>query len=343
MAKVHKKTQEISRFILEHVPDNPYFISAVAARHFDMTRQGINRHLKRLVSEGLLNSEGSTRNISYKLAILMRWHKMYMNDGSLSESKVWADDIAPLLEELPENVFDIWHYGFTEMFNNVIDHSSASKVGVSVENTAISFKLVIHDIGEGIFKKIQKALGLSDERHAVLELAKGKFTTDPDNHSGEGIFFSSRAFDDFAIVSGTVIFTHDAEEIEDWIHKNTKDISGTTVIMEMNNNAKQELETIFNDYTSGDDYGFTQTVVPVELAEYGDSKLVSRSQAKRLLTRIDKFKTVIFEFKGVDSIGQAFADEIFRVFQQRHPDIKLTYLSANNRVENMIKRALAER
>lgn len=80
---------------------------------------------------------------------------------------------------------------------------------------ALFYVLVIHDDGEGIFHKITKQLKLCDERHAVLELAKGKFTTDPKNHTGEGIFFSSRMFDDFAILSGTVYFTHDTHNPSD--------------------------------------------------------------------------------------------------------------------------------
>ena len=92
--------------------------------------------------------------------------------------------------------------------------------------------------------------------------------------------------------------------------------------------------------SSDDDYGFNKTVVPVRLAQYGDEKLVSRSQAKRLLARIDKFKTVIFDFDDIETIGQAFADEIFRVFKLQHPEMDLIYLKANKEVQQMITRAL---
>ena len=93
--------------------------------------------------------------------------------------------------------------------------------------------------------------------------------------------------------------------------------------------------------TSGDDYGFTKTVVPVRLTQYGDDKLVSRSQAKRLLARVDKFKTVIFDFTEVESIGQAFADEVFRVFANQHPEMELFSIHANSAVSQMINRVLA--
>ena len=79
--------------------------------------------------------------------------------------------------------------------------------------------------------------------------------------------------------------------------------------------------------------------MPVSLVRYGDEALISRSQAKRLLTRFDRFKRVILDFKGVEQIGQAFADEVFRVFTRSHPDIELVPFNANPDVDAMIRRA----
>jgi anti-anti-sigma regulatory factor len=56
-----------------------------------------------------------------------------------------------------------------------------------------------------------------------------------------------------------------------------------------------------------------------------------------------KFREVVLDFSGVNTIGQAFADEIFRVFQQLHPEVKLRWFNANNEVDTMIKRAIAQR
>jgi uncharacterized protein (DUF1330 family) len=76
------------------------------------------------------------------------------------------------------------------------------------------------------------------------------------------------------------------------------------------------------------------------LVRYGDEVLVSRSQAKRLLARVDRFKIVILDFEGVNSIGQAFADEIFRVFRLKNRDTEIHHINANRDVEDMIVRAL---
>ena len=232
-------------------------------------------------------------------------------------------------------------YGFTEMFNNAIDHSDGSVISIELRKLATTTELALYDDGIGIFKKIQSELSLLDECHAILELAKGKLTTDPDNHTGEGIFFTSRMFDGFEILSGGTYFSHKFGEKEDWILERDKFSSGTAVWMKLNNRTSRTTKKIFDKFTSDDDFGFTKTVVPVKLAQYGDDKLVPRSQAKRLLARIDRFKSVIFDFQGVDTIGQAFTDEVFRVFALKHPEIELTAIRTNSAIRRMIVRVQA--
>ena len=229
------------------------------------------------------------------------------------------------------------------MLNNAIDHSSGDSVVVQIIKTAVLTDIMIYDNGEGIFNKIKRELGLLDERQAILELSKGKLTTDPKRHTGEGIFFSSRMMDDYAILSGKTYFSHQNIKDADWILERQKFQNGTGVFMKLKNNTTRETKKIINRYTSDDDYGFTKTIVPVRLAQYGDESLVSRSQAKRLLSRIDRFKTVILDFEGIRSIGQAFADEIFRVFTLSNKEINFLHINANKDVEQMIMHAILNR
>jgi len=242
---------------------------------------------------------------------------------------------------MPENVRGIWQFGLTEMLNNAIDHSAGTSVVVFVSRTAMTAHTLISDDGEGIFKKIQRELGLDDERHAILELAKGKLTTDPVNHTGEGIFFASRMFDKFAIYSGNTFFSRDYEQDLDWITEAPRPMSGTTVFMELQNTTTRATKEVFDYFTSpsDDDYGFTKTIVPVHLARYRDEELISRSQAKRLLARFDRFRTVVLDFENIASIGQAFADEVFRVFVHEHPDVTIIEMNTAPGVEQMIRRA----
>ncbi len=340
MVGIRKRGENIRQFILDNVRHNPKDIVALTSNAYDISRQAVNKHIKRLVEQHALLVRGATRNKFYILHPLEKWEHIYALNGALAEDTVWRTDISKFVSDLSDNVIDIWHYGFTEILNNAIDHSSGEQVHIQVTKTVTTTEIVLYDDGEGIFKKIQRELKLDDERHSVLELAKGKLTTDPDRHTGEGIFFSSRMFDNFAILSGNVYFSHKYDQVKDWILERQKFQSGTGVFMELSNNTARTLKRVFDDFTSGDDYGFTKTVVPVRLTQYGDDKLISRSQAKRLLVRVEKFKTVIFDFDEVEIIGQAFADEIFRVFKLQHPTMQLIYLKANKQVTQMITRAL---
>ncbi|MEM1438271.1 MAG: STAS-like domain-containing protein [Pseudomonadota bacterium] len=234
---------------------------------------------------------------------------------------------------------DIWHYGMTEMINNAIDHSDGATLLVNIVRTAQDTKAIIHDDGIGIFRKIMTELDLEDERHAVLELSKGKLTTDPTRHTGEGIFFTSRVFDSYAIMSGEVYFSHNFEDIEDFILQNERPMNGTTVFMDISNNTARTTKSVFDQYTTDEDYGFNKTVVPVKLAQYGNENLVSRSQAKRLLARVDRFRIVVFDFEDVETIGQAFADEIFRVFASNNADVEIYSTNMTKDVAQMVGRA----
>ncbi len=341
MNTVRARGETIRRFIIENIDKYPNDIARLVADKFAVSRQAANKHLQNLVQENTLLSDGNTRGRTYKLAPLLHWEQTYSLDSEITEDQVWRNDISPSLGQMPKNVTDIWHYGFTEMFNNAVDHSEGRNLRIRFEKTAASTEILLIDDGVGIFKKIQAALGLLDERHSVLELAKGKFTTDPARHSGEGIFFTSRMFDDYAVLSGGVYFSHEFGKKEDWILESQKPSQGTSVWMKLHNHTARTTKKVFDQFTTDDDYGFNKTIVPVKLTKYGDDNLVSRSQAKRLLARVEKFKTVIFDFRDVDSIGQAFADEVFRVFAMQHPDIELLAVHTSSAVKDMISRANA--
>ena len=331
--------EQVRRFILENVASHSTDIAKRAASRFGITRQAVHKHLSRLVEEGALSETGQTRNHVYRLATLSEWEKSYPIVAGLAEDVVWSRDVRHALGPLSENVLLIWQHGLTEMFNNAIDHSEGSKIHVEVRRTAAGAEMVIADDGVGIFRKIQHCLGLLDERHAILELSKGKLTTDPTRHTGEGIFFTSRMFDSFNIISGGVSFSHTSGNENDWIRDNPQFKNGTTVWMQLNDGATRTTKEVFAEYVSGEDYDFSRTVVPVVLAQYVGDPLISRSQAKRVLARVELFRTVVFDFSAVSSIGQAFADEIFRVFARANPGIQLQFIHANAAIKPMISRA----
>jgi anti-sigma regulatory factor (Ser/Thr protein kinase) len=291
-----------------------------------------------MVGEGLIEADGITRSRAYRLKPLADVKRLYPRLG-LQEDLVWRELIAPLMTEFAKDVRDIWRYACTEMINNAIDHSGSPEVEVSVQKNALYSKVVVADQGVGIFLKIQKALGLHDPREAILELAKGKLTTAPEHHSGEGIFFTSRIMDVFEIASHNILFTHVPRK-SDVIAEQVQDMPGTRIRLRLDNDSPKKLNDVFELFQDAEELTFDKTVVPLRLAQFGDDKLVSRSQAKRIVQRFERFKKVELDFAGVEDIGQAFADEMFRVFVGSHPSILVVPVNANDAVSRMIQRVL---
>jgi DNA-binding Lrp family transcriptional regulator len=325
--------------LLKLVSDDGRNVAVRLAEMLGVSRQAASTKLRTAVSKGLIAKQGVGRGVEYSLVELTRVHEEYVRLG-LSEDRVWQALLAPVVNDLPENVRDIWRYGFTEMVNNAIDHSGSSKITVWCVRNALYTQAWVADDGEGIFTKIQKALQLYDPRESILELAKGKFTTDPDNHSGEGIFFSSKVFDLFDIRSGSLHFMHD-DGRDDLLIERPKNAPGTLVVMRLLNDSKRTTKEVFDKFAAPEEYTFAKTIVPVKLGQYEGEKLVSRSQAKRLIFRFEKFKTVILDFTGVAEIGQAFSDEVFRVFYHAHKDTKLVPINMTPAVKDMVSRAKA--
>jgi hypothetical protein len=339
-----ERRELIRTFILEHAPTNPDTVAAMARRRFGVTRQAINKHMQSLIEDGILVAEGHTNARSYRVAVTQLFDQWFPI-ADLHEDQVWDKYAKPILGDLPPNVVDICVYGFTEMLNNAIDHSEADKVNVQITRDPKQVQIRIIDFGVGVFAKIHRGLALESARQAVFELTKGKVTTAPDKHTGEGIFFTSRMFDRFSILSGTLFLQH-TREGDDWLIEDEKEtdapIRGTHVTFDINPASDHTVDEVYGKYsTSQPDYAFNRTRVVVSLSGTEGERLVSRSQAKRVLSRLTKFKEVALDFTGVENIGPSFADEIFRVFQNNHPDMNLQVYNANEGVARMIARARA--
>lgn len=313
------------------------------ARHladeFGVSRAAASKHLRALIDAGLVEAKGRARGRVLHLATLSLESRTYPREG-LSEDVVWREVFAPVVAGLPENVRDIWRYGVTEMVNNAIDHSGSPEVHVMVQRDAMRTACFVIDRGEGIFLKIQRAFNLVDPREALLELAKGKLTTDPVNHTGEGVFFASKTFDSFLIISGGLMFVH-GHDPSGMLLGEPKADSGTVVYLQLANGSPRLLKAVFDEFAGPEEYTFAKTIVPVRLAQYEGEKLVSRSQAKRLCMRFERFQRVVLDFAEVTEIGQAFADEVFRVSARAHPGVALTPINTTPEVDRMIRRALA--
>ena len=323
--------------LLKLVADGHGNVATRLSASAGISRQAASARVSAAVRAGLLVRQGVGRGVRYALAETHRFEQHFERAG-LSEDRVWRSLCAPVVADLPGNVRDIWQYGLTEMINNAVDHSGAAVVRVGIVRNALFTQAWVADDGEGIFLKIAKALDLYDPRESMLELAKGKLTTDPANHSGDGIFFLSKVFDLFDIRSGALHFMHD-EGLDDVLIERPKDAPGTLVLMRLSNQSTRTTKEIFNKFAAPDEFTFAKTIVPVRLAQHEGEKLVARSQAKRLTMRFERFMSVMLDFDGVEEIGQAFADEVFRVFQNAHPETRLEPVNMSPAVKDMVSRA----
>lgn len=326
--------------VTRDVVNHPQDLSRMYVERFNVSRVTANKYITELESEGWIARSGPTTRPVYAPGYKRKISHFYALAG-LEEQTPWERDFSPYFH-LPPNIRNIAHHGFTEMLNNAIDHSMGAKVFVHMRQDEKNLLIVVSDDGIGIFEKIRKALDLPDRRQAIFELSKGKLTTDPSRHSGEGVFFTSRMFDRYSIEANGLEFNHLADTEFDHLDEAEGTFeNGTSVFMRIALDSERTASEVFEAYMNKpEDYGFTKTVVPMKLAQYGDEQLISRSQAKRLIARFDKFKKVVLDFQGVQEIGQAFSDELFRVYGKSNPQVELIPINMEKGVEQMWLRVM---
>jgi len=321
---------------------------------FDVSRQHISNMISQLVEESKLIKIGSTRSAVYATPKYLelhpdelptRFYKKLINKD-LEEHKV-LDDIERNFipyNKLPENIKSIFTYSFTEMLNNAIEHSKSKKINITFDISKNLLNFVIDDFGIGVFRNIMNKRNLKDELEAIQDLLKGKTTTKPKLHSGEGIFFTSKIADEFILDSYgyQLIVNNKVDDL--FVKKVQGQKQGTKVTFRINTTATRHLNDVFKEYThitKDNTYGFDKTEIRVKL--YVESGVhISRSQARRVLSGLDKFKVIIMDYDKVPIVGQAFADEIYRVFKNKFPDIVIQNENMNEAVKFMIERVINE-
>lgn len=327
--------------LLEIIQKNPMKTADVIAEQLGITRQSASRKLKGLRENELVSVSGRGRSTRYELVEKV-WRFSYEITDDLDEFLALKETLLPLLKNVSVNVAEAFQYGFTEMFNNAIDHSEGTVIDVEIRQTPLSTVVIIEDNGRGIFEKIQQEFNLVDIRQSIFELSKGKLTTDSNNHTGEGIFFSSKIFDLFVITSKGWAFVHNSGVIDLMYEHDIDCVNGTRVMFELQHNSCIAIKNVFDQFTTPNALSFAKTVVKMSLAKDEGEFLISRSQAKRVVERFERFETVILDFSGVSSIGQGFSDQIFRIYQREHPNVELISINANLDIQDMINRSIVK-
>ena len=332
---MHTKEQ-IKQYMLKLIAANDSDLVSKAMEYFGKSKSTIYNYLKEMCESNVIVKKDG----EYEL-VATEYKFSYHNTGRLSESRICAQDLEPIIKDYPKNVISIWRYAFMEMMNNAIEHSESSEIGITVKKDNLKTTVFIEDNGLGIFKNIQRFMKQEYGDELPLDecatlLFAGKFTTAKSMHSGEEIFFTSHMMDEFMIISDDIVFSRD--NFRDEQFENLKKTSGTLVAMSLSNNSKKTSREIFDRFSNIDD-GFIKTSIPIaHIFPSGDP--ISRSEARRLGELITNFKEVDLDFTGNEEVGQAFVHELFIVWQRNNPDIKLNVIGACDNVEFMIKRVI---
>jgi anti-sigma regulatory factor (Ser/Thr protein kinase) len=260
----------------------------------------------------------------------------------LEEDAVWSQmrDLLPQLDNARENVKSILRYAFTEMLNNAIDHSGGSEARVTFWARPEQLAFEVRDDGVGVFQHIRDRLGFEDDLAALLQLTKGRETTAPERHTGQGIFFTSRMVDRFELDANRLLWIMDSER-DDQAVGEAPEHPGTRVRCEVDPVTDRTPKEVFDQFVDAETFEFSRTVIPLILFQPAGS-FVSRSEAKRVGTRLERFQEAVLDFQGMTEVGQGFVDELFRVWAAENPGTRLVPINMSPVVERMVRRSLSD-
>lgn len=311
---------------------------------YGKSRQFVNFIIRDLVKKKKLVKFGSTKSAFYAhpkyVSKLTNRIKKRLKNKDLREHEVLdsLENQTPLIPSLKENLRSIYYYAFSEMLNNAIEHSDSENIEIDIEKNNNNLIFHVNDFGIGVFRNVKQKRKLKTELEAIQDLLKGKTTTQPKSHSGEGIFFTSKVADVFILESFNYKLTIDNIIDDIFVEEISPSKRGTKVHFSISLDSNKHLNDVFKKYqTNPAELAFDKTEVQVKLYTMGTIH-ISRSQARRVMTGLDKFKLIILDFNQVPTIGQAFADEIFRVFRGKYPNIQIKPINMNEVVKFMIGR-----
>jgi anti-sigma regulatory factor (Ser/Thr protein kinase) len=300
-----------------------------------VSRQAAHRQLRRAVEEGRLVREGAGRSARYALA-LRRAEHVFRCEG-LEEDRVLdaMNEALPELAALGPNAREIFEYALSELVDNAVAHSAGTTLRVAIAIGERGVTLEVEDDGVGVFERLRGALGLGTPREALEMLSKGRVTSDRERHRGEELFFVARAVSGFELEANGLCYAFDSER-DDAAVSSIEKKPGTRARVQISRGTPRRVRDVLERHAI--DHQFLKTKTSVRLFSFG-ARFVTRSEAKRLVAGLERFREVFIDFAGVDRVGQGFADEVFRVFAREHPETRLRAENMGPDVEYSVRRA----
>ncbi|MEO8152582.1 MAG: ATP-binding protein [Rhizobacter sp.] len=315
---------------------HPNDLAAHVAQSAGVSRGTAQKALQRLTQLGWLQRDGTSRRPQFRPGLLRQVVKRYALAGLL-EDLPWSRDFAPFFT-LPTEVQRMTQHAFGELLNNAIDHSGGNSVTVSLRQTPSHVQLLVSDDGCGVFDQLSRSFSLDDPLLAMLELSKGKLTSQPTRHAGRGLFFTSRLADVFDLHANETAFQHRLWEGNGWRPGRALKHQGTSVYAAIALDTTRTLESVLHAHSlGGAGYDFERTVVPLRLMASPLAGLDSRAQARRVAARLTAFRRAEMDFDGIAAIGHSFADELFRVMSPELGELDLVPMNMSPAVAAMVK------
>lgn len=332
---------DVTTWITEAVRQHPADLPAHLAERLGVGRRSALALVRKLVEAQWLVREGTPRQTRHAPGALRQVIRHYPVDG-LQEDAAWRRDFAPQFD-LPAHVARMAQHVFTELLNNAADHSGGTQVTVSMRQTPLQVQLLVSDNGRGVFDAIQQAFGIDEPALAMLELAKGKLTSQPDRHSGRGLFFAAKLADVFDLHANEAAFAQRDWQRDRWVAGRPACRRGSSIYVAICLDTSRTLDAVLKRYSlDGDGIGFDHTVVPLALATSPQAGLESRALARRVAARLPQFKRAVLDFDGLTDMGHGFADELWRVFARQHPGLELVPTNMSPHIAALVASARAQ-
>jgi anti-sigma regulatory factor (Ser/Thr protein kinase) len=334
------RLNDLTRWITVAALQRPDDLSRALADRTGASRSAAQKALKRLVDLQWLVREGSPARPRYRPGPLRQVVQRYAIEG-LSEDLPWSRDFAPYFE-IPANVERMLQHAFQELLNNAIDHSGGTQVAVSVRQTPTQVQLLVSDDGRGLFDRVRECFAIDDPSLAMLELSKGKLTTVPDRHTGRGLFFTSQLADVFDLHANGTAFQRRGWDSTGWHAGRPLNGAGTSIYVAVMLNSQRTLDDVMGAWScDGEGIAFDKTQVTLRMLTGEHNALDSRAQARRVASRLERFRRAEVDFQGIDNVGHGFADELFRVFAHDHPGVELVPLNMAPKVAALVSAVAA--
>ena len=185
MKFTEEKKQAVLRYILEKISQQDPRITKTVSETMDINQNTVHSYISELIDQGVIRR---VKRGQYELVRKQYKFCLERSKGDLdSDLYAYQKYLAPIIQDEPKNVQGIWAYAFTEMINNVMDHSLASEVHIRIDRDPVNTSVIISDNGVGIFHKLQEHFGVPTAEEATVTSSSYDYFVKLEN--GEEKFF----------------------------------------------------------------------------------------------------------------------------------------------------------